>query len=435
MIVAAWNAVRGGRWCIGALLWLCALNALGQRIQFPSPVSGTDPYLPSAGYGAPANPYAANPYPATPYPAQPYAANPYPAAPGYGAPVNPYAGSPYPATPYPANPYPATPYDPYSLTPGAPMPAPGVTPYNSAPYSATPNSLFPSSPAPGPAPGQPGSPWPDWSSPSTWMSPQPNGMRFIREIRVEETWVAPFGGDFLGVNDLELSATMQFPWFEGRQPPLLVTPGFAFHFWEGPSDAVADLPPRTYDAYLDFSWDPNISPWLSAELDVRVGVYSDFDVVSTRSIRVLGSGVGVINISPVWKAKLGVWYIDRNHVKLLPAVGFVWTPNDSTHWELFFPRPKLASKLTTLGATTVWWYVAGEYGGGSWTIRRASGASDDVDYNDIKLSLGVDWSNPSGWKGMFEIGYAFERELFYVDNPPQTYNPDSTMFLRGGLAY
>lgn len=311
--------------------------------------------------------------------------------------------------------------------------APGTTP-----YSSTPSSIFPPSPY-GPGAGSPGG-----SSSfnfSDWLTPAPNGERFIREIRVQDTWLAPLGGDkSLGVDDLDLSLTFQFPFplFESRQAPILVTPGFAFHFWDGPDTlppANADLPANTYDAYLDVGWDPEITPYLSAELDVRVGIYSDFQLVSTHSIRIIGAGDAVITVSPVWKVKIGAAYIDRNKVKILPIAGVVWTPNDDTHWELVFPHPKLSNRLSTYNNTTFWWYVTGEYGGGAWTIRRASGFGDDFDYNDIRIALGIDWATQANWKGMFEVGYAFNRELIYRSGSPASFDPSGTIMLRAGLAY
>ena len=76
--------------------------------------------------------------------------------------------------------------------------------------------------------------------------------------------------------------------FYNIETPLLVTPGFAFNWLNGPLSDPADvprgpdLPPRLYDAYLDFAWYPRVNQWLGAELGVRTGVWSDFDHVDTR---------------------------------------------------------------------------------------------------------------------------------------------------------
>ncbi len=45
------------------------------------------------------------------------------------------------------------------------------------------------------------------------------------------------------------------------------------------------------------------------------------------------------------------------------------------------------------------------------------GLSRDFDYNDIRISLGTEWTPlaTTGFSGNFEIGYAFYRQLFYVN--------------------
>ena len=410
--------------CALATILIVATLASAQRVQFATPAAPADPF---------AQPLAPNPYPAPP-PAggYPIAPNPYPALPPTMPAFQPPVYQPPPAG-----------FDPYAVGPGG-SGAPVATPYQSVPFSATPSSIYPPSGspyAPGAVPYAPGGSQagaPTWN-PADWLTPAGNGERFLRELRVENTWLAPFGGnDKLGVDNVDLSATFQFPLFNWRQPPLLVTPGFAFNFWDGPVSAgpgTADLPAETYDAYLGFAWNPEITPWLAAELNFSMGVYSDFHLVSWESVRFIGGGDAVITISPIWRVKIGAEYIDRLRVKLLPIAGVVYTPNEDTRWELVFPRPKISNRLNPLGTTSLWWYVAGEYGGGNWTIRRTSGLGDDFDYNDIRIQLGIEWATPANWKGMFEIGYVFNRELLYQSGAPASFDPSSTIELRAGLAF
>ncbi|GAH05600.1 unnamed protein product, partial [marine sediment metagenome] len=95
-----------------------------------------------------------------------------------------------------------------------------------------------------------------------------------------------------------------------------------------------------------------------------------------------------------------------------------------------------------------WWgYVAGEYGGGRWTFRTVNsngtnGFIQNFDYNDIRISLGTEWTPlaTTGFSGNFEIGYAFYRQLFYVNGLSPTgfqqiVDLPSTIMFRLGLAY
>ncbi len=147
-------------------------------------------------------------------------------------------------------------------------------------------------------------------------------------------------GDDLQIHDSEISTTAYFPNFLRGAGPLRVTPGFAFHFLDGPGPPEkSDLPSRLYSGYLDFGWTPQIGRAFSADVNFRAGVYSDFDTVTTNSVRFIGTGVGIVQVTPALSLKLGAAYIDRNKVKVLPAGGILWQPNPRTHWDFFFPAP------------------------------------------------------------------------------------------------
>lgn len=316
-----------------------------------------------------------------------------------------------------------------SATYGSSVPPPAFDPY-AAPNLAPPPPAF-QQPAGAPGAGLP--------APT----------RFLQQIRFEQTWLSRQTLSGLGIMDLELSASFAIPF--GQNPsPFIVTPGFAVHYWDGPDSAVftptiqPDLPPRAYDAYLDVGWKPVINSWLSADLGVRVGVYSDFSYVDGHSIRYPFRGLGIATLSPTMQLAAGVVYIDRFQVKILPAGGLIWTPNPNSRYEVIFPRPKLSHRLTTLAQynTDIWIYLVGEYGAGAWTITRATdvqnsvpGAHQRIDINDYRVNLGLDIRGPRGIKSWFEVGYVFGRQVYYVESANQSFNPGSTVLLRGGVAF
>ena len=273
--------------------------------------------------------------------------------------------------------------------------------------------------------------------------------RFRQSTVIDYHWFAgsPKNNNHqLGINDVELTTTFALP-FYNPQTPLLITPGFAFHFWSGPESidnedhgGPADLPPETYDAFLDTAWNPQITPELGAELDFLIGVFSDFHKMDSKAIRVKGKGLAVLTLSPAFKIKAGVWYLDRVRVKMLPAGGIVWQPNPDTRFDILFPNPRFTQKLgMTGGSTEWWWYLSGEYGGGVWQIQRThnfnAGLLDLVDYNDMRVALGLEFKRLGSLTGWFESGFAFERELRYRYQHPIVYYPQSTFFLRAGMAF
>jgi hypothetical protein len=305
-------------------------------------------------------------------------------------------------------------------------PGPAAAPYTNSPPAIYPNGLPPIVP-----PTFPGG-----------VSNIRQVTRFLQEVRLMHEWVFDEEeADAVEINSTEATATFAVPAF-GLQTPFLITPGFALHLFNGPdhlTPAFPDLPPQTYDAFLDVGWNPQVNNWFSAELGVRPSVSTDFDHFASDSFRIMGRGIGVVRITPALAAKAGVVYIDRNDIKLLPVAGVVWDPSPDAHYEIVFPRPKLARRWIALANHQLWYYVAGEYGGGSWTVVREGPPEfvDSVDYNDIRVLLGLEWlpETQSGQRGFLEIGYVFERELFYVNRSPAVLELDDTFMFRGGIAF
>ncbi len=345
-----------------------------------------------------------------------------------------------------------------------------------------PSSSPPVEPVPGPAPGgtppiatfnqtiqSPPANWDPYATPGSQPStlvPQdpyfPGGMsgppgpsiatmqRLIDEYRLDYVWMPGNSSNEFGINDADASVTFAVPFLYNSQEPLLVTPGFAIHAWNGPHSTgldSAEMPGQAFDAYLQGAWNPTVTDWLSGELSMRVGVYSDFEKITGQAIRYTGRGAAVLKFSPSFNIKAGVWYLDRVRVKLLPIGGVVWEPNPDWRFDIVFPEPKIARRLSNYGNTQWWMYVRGEYGGGSWEITRYNvdlngnmldddgPILDQVDYNDMRVAFGFEFLNDCSISGLFEVGLAFERELYYRRTPPKQFDLNSTVFVRGGLTY
>lgn len=286
--------------------------------------------------------------------------------------------------------------------------------------------------------------------------------RLLQQLRLRYTWLNGNGGqpDDLGMNIAELDGTFVIPFPYCQSAPLLITPGFAVNWLQGPQSNVpplpapppaamnSELPARLYDAYVDAGWRPHVTERFSADLGFRVGVYSDDDnFFDTDSVRYIGRGYLVYTSSPQWEWKGGVLYLDRLRTKILPAGGAIWTPDNDTRWEILFPNPKLAMRLTTFGNIDLWGYVAGEYGGGTWTIDHTvatpaavppgfvtSVIQDKVEYDDIRVMGGLEWIGHLSFKGFVEAGYVWNRKLIYQSNEGNI-NPENTIIVRGGIAY
>lgn len=363
---------------------------------------------------------------------------------------------------------------------GTPLPPPppgwdAYAPQASQVFPPPMSSPTPSTWAPSAINGQPGYPGystaapslvPTQGPPNTTGSLFPSGYpqtssTFQETMRLYQgargSWAYLYGdgqGTRLAVNELDTTATFAVPFFHNSQvnlnhAPLLITPGFGLQLWDGPETNIygnppiyADLPPNTYDVFVDTAWNPRLTPLFGAELGLRVGIYTNWDVLVWQSWRLMGRAIGTLQMTPTIQAKAGIIYLDRNLVKLLPALGFVWTPDADTRYDIFFPAPRVTRRLTTMANRNVWGYLAGEYGGGAWTFRRSNPLYNGItpfDYNDVRITLGTEFVPVSGHglTGNMEVGYVFARQLFYVDGPPQGQYQDlaDTWMLRVGLAY
>lgn len=334
------------------------------------------------------------------------AATPY-GAPGYGA--NPYGTAPLGAPGYGAPGYGTDPL----LNGTNPYPA-------SAPPSIFPNGMFPQGA-------------PSWQNSTQFMVP-----------RVRYTWLHGNGGEDLEIHDVDASLVFIWPQFLFTQQPLYVAPSFGLHLWEGPARPpgnLADLPGRAFSAYLDAGWQSNPQNAVGAEIGGRVGVFSDFDTYTSDSIRIQGKGLLLLRLTPTVQIKGGVYYVDRIPIKIFPAGGILWTPNPQARFDLNFPNPKISQYLTTVGNTELWWYLAGEYGGGAWTVRRATNMlADEVDLSDIRLSTGIEWGPGQLFQrgrrvGFFEAGWVTRRRIRYHYNPGDDLDLQDTFMLRTGFGY
>ena len=175
---------------------------------------------------------------------------------------------------------------------------------------------------------------------------------------------------------------------------------------------------------------------MSGDLGFRTGVWSDFKRVDSKSVRYLGRGLGVLSFTPHFDLLVGVVYLDRNNIKLLPAGGIHWRPNPDCDLYLVFPYPKWRRRFTTIGNSDWWWYVAGEYGGGAWTVERIGGVEDNIDYNDIRVSLGFEWETQTQLRGHIAIGYVWQREVLFAQTlAPTKFKPRDTLMVRAGVDF
>lgn len=264
-------------------------------------------------------------------------------------------------------------------------------------------------------------------------APVPMG---FHQFKLDTTFL-PGGHDGLGILDLELTSDFRFPFADGWAPVVL-TPYAAAHWWDGPaSDRLptgVDLPDNLYDFSLDVGWKPRLARWLFADVGVTPGLYSDLRDVNADAFQLRGRGLAIVAFSESLQAVAGALYVNRNKTKVLPAGGVIWQPDEDTKLTLVFPAPKIAYRFASEGEAAWWGYVAGEFGGGRWSVERANGQSDLLDYTDVRALAGVERVCPHGLSGHLECGYVFGRRVNFASTTPD-YKPRDTVMVRAGLAF
>jgi len=260
-----------------------------------------------------------------------------------------------------------------------------------------------------------------------------NGM--FQKLIVTANYLPGGGSNQLGVAEVDLRTMLALP-IPSRKAPLLITPGFGTYFLQRP--ATPDLPPQLHDAYIQFRWMRRWHPRLGTDVAITPGVYGDFNASAGDSIRLPGHGAALWTWNDRWKVLLGCAYLDRLETNILPIGGLIWTPNEDVNYEMVFPKPKLAHRVRWSGAcddqTQDWVYLAGEFGGSAWAIRRADGSDDEVDYRDWRVLLGIERKAIGRLDYRCEIGYVFARRFLY-DSSSVEYEPDDTIMVRLGATY
>lgn len=326
--------------------------------------------------------------------------------------------------------------------PGGNMVSPPMAmPRNEPPSLAEPGFITaPGMPGPGilidPATGLPAVPPSEACLGEASPEAKPSDIRngFFQKAIFDATWLPRQGSAGLGMTDLEVKLAVALP-LPTTDWPIVIVPGFAEHDLDAPT---AQLPPHVYDAYVLFRWLPKLSQQWLLDLAVTPGVYSDFQQSADHGWRTTAHAAAVYTWSPTLKAVGGVLYLERRDDNFSPVAGVLWTPSDDWDVEILYPAPKVAYRISaTTGAETVedWIYATAEFADSIWAVQRTDGVEDRVAYEDYRFILGLEHKHFQCLSGKLEVGYVFNRKLFYYDNTIPTLYPPGTLMLRGEVRY
>jgi hypothetical protein len=210
--------------------------------------------------------------------------------------------------------------------------------------------------------------------------------------------------------------------------PSLIT-DFGVHFLDGP--VQTDMPPRLFDFAIGAADRRLIQPNIGYDIVFRVGAFSDFEGSAADGVRYPSHAVMFFRLNRHIELVLGVDYLDRDDISLLPVAGTIWRPVDWLRLEAVFPRPRVAARVLN---TRQWVHVGGELGGGTWAVERVGMVDDNATYSDLRLLLGWESVDEDSLSSSFEVGYVFDRELSYRSGAGD-YGPPGGLMLRMTARY
>ena len=262
--------------------------------------------------------------------------------------------------------------------------------------------------------------------------------RFIERVSLEYTFI-PRGNEYdaFGINEITYQTEFAFPCrFLPDQSAVYLVPGVDLLWFDGPFGPPVNsfhISPNAFGAYMELGMMPRITENFGIDAWGSVGVYSDYQKVSSDAIRFEGTVSAIIGMTNEVDGVIGIDYINRNRVKLLPRIGIIWKPNNLVEWKLVFPNPKLTRYITKVNNIDWACYIEGEYGGGAWVLNDDPSGPMKFDYNDIRCGVGIEFKNSYSFRGFFEVGGAFARELYSYDTA--WCKPSSAIYLRAGFRF
>jgi hypothetical protein len=264
--------------------------------------------------------------------------------------------------------------------------------------------------------------------------------RWTEVLRFQYTALPGMGSRGVSMNDFEVSSLYSIPTHPDLAP-VEFTPGFTAHLWDGPSrlrksPASPEFPLELYETYLDVGWRPRLARFLFLELGVTPSLNTDFKEISQQSFRPQARVVAIVATSKEFQFVGGWLYINRKNIHQIPAAGFLYNPNADVRLEMVFPQPKASFRLSCSGAREWWCYIGSEFGGGAWTAELPTGQDGLINYNDLRIRLGLENVFPKdsqgnsrdGWN--LELGYTIRRNIDFLN-----VHPSNTLMVRTGFHF
>lgn len=254
---------------------------------------------------------------------------------------------------------------------------------------------------------------------------------FFQLWETEAAWIG--GGSEFQQTEANTFVRVAIPLDGTTDNVLALQPGLRTFFLEGPT--VVDVPAKLYDAQLSIVWRKKHSERWQTNVWMQPKIRSDFETSEDTFFFSGGAYAKYTWIPNEFDLFLGAFYLDRDDISILPAVGFIWSPTPDWRYEMLLPRPKIAHRLERVGdCREKWAYLSGQLGGGSFAVEREAGGTDKLTIRDLRAFIGIETVHTGGAGKFAEIGYIFNRGVEYKNNDEE-YEFDGALMLRLGMRY
>lgn len=251
------------------------------------------------------------------------------------------------------------------------------------------------------------------------LEPRPVRESFFQGFAASMGYLPNTGDAQSGMTTLEGAATFGFP-FPDSEHPLLLTPDIEWTDFTFP-DAFQYATGEKASLYSTGGEVRTLLP-LNERLmiDLAVGAHwnSDFSSSDSDSLRITGRGCAIVKTDASSRLIFGAAYSDISDWTVVPIAGILLKPSEDLLLDLYFPRPKIAKRLTCCkdpkGETPYWAYLAGELDGNRWTFRSKETAFPrdyEMTYYDWKLLAGIERRVSDEINWAVEGGLVFGRHL------------------------
>ncbi len=243
----------------------------------------------------------------------------------------------------------------------------------------------------------------------------------IRSLSVGGSWTPDRGDDGAGITEFKFGLTVACP--APKFKPFtnsffLFSPNFTYTNvrWSGSEAAPIDFPENLYGAGLSVTWMKPLNERWSIMANASPG-YAGDGKANRDNVRCTAMFGATWTPNKKWKVLMGVAYLNRSDIPVLPFGGFTYMPNDDWKFECMAPQPRIARRLTYHSTLKLerWVYL----GGGTWAID-IDGQNDLAMYREYSVLLGYESNNKfRSFQWNAEVAFLFGREMqFEYDTQP-----------------